>query len=212
MRRIILAALLALILHAILFNISADYLKKKLPLKKPEPITLTLSYRIPEKPIPAIINKPKKPLKKIEFPKDKPKKEVVVPKKRKQVIPVKKKQPEKKPEIVPIKEPVVTPVLSPVEDEPIKEVPVEDIPDVPAETKQKEREIHEVETEPIEFPTPPPISIIEASPRYRENPVPKYPRMAKRRGLEGTVIIEVLVNTQGSVNDLRLYKSSGHSM
>ena len=208
MVRIILATLLALTLHALLFTISADHLKKKLPLKKPEPISLSLTYIYPEKEIPPVINKPMKPLKKIELPKEEPKKKVISPKEKKQITPILKKQPE----IIPIKEPVIKPVISPVEEEPIREVPVEDIPGVPVESVPKEQETQEVKTEPVESPTPPPVPIAEAIPRYRENPVPKYPKMAKRRGLEGIVIIEVLVNAQGRVDDMRLYKSSGYSM
>jgi len=44
----------------------------------------------------------------------------------------------------------------------------------------------------------------------RTNPRPKYPRIARRRGLEGTVILKILVNTHGRVGGCRVHKSSGH--
>jgi len=44
----------------------------------------------------------------------------------------------------------------------------------------------------------------------RTNPRPRYPRSARRRGLEGTVVLTVLVNTRGWVGGCRVYKSSGH--
>jgi protein TonB len=53
-------------------------------------------------------------------------------------------------------------------------------------------------------------SIREATPAYRANPSPEYPAIARRRGYEGTVLVEVLVNRDGRVEDLRLSQSSGY--
>jgi periplasmic protein TonB len=53
-------------------------------------------------------------------------------------------------------------------------------------------------------------SIREAIPAYRANPSPEYPAIARRRGYEGTVLVEVLVNREGRVEDLRLSQSSGY--
>jgi periplasmic protein TonB len=53
-------------------------------------------------------------------------------------------------------------------------------------------------------------SIHEAIPAYRANPSPEYPAIARRRGYEGTVLVEVLVNREGRVEDLRLSQSSGY--
>ena len=60
--------------------------------------------------------------------------------------------------------------------------------------------------------TPPaPTGVVrEAAPLYQSNPPPAYPRQARRRGLQGVVTLEVLVNAQGRVADLRLFASSGH--
>jgi protein TonB len=52
----------------------------------------------------------------------------------------------------------------------------------------------------------------EAAPLYASNPAPKYPIQARRRGLEGTVLLEALIDTSGRVIDLRLSTSSGHSI
>lgn len=49
-------------------------------------------------------------------------------------------------------------------------------------------------------------------PTFRTNPRPKYPRSACRRGLEGTVVLKVLVNTHGRVGECRVHKSSGHQI
>ena len=53
--------------------------------------------------------------------------------------------------------------------------------------------------------------IVRAVPAYRDNPRPEYPRRARRRGYEGTVILEVLVNRAGKVEDLRVASSSGYA-
>ncbi len=52
----------------------------------------------------------------------------------------------------------------------------------------------------------------EARPEYLKNAPPVYPLMAKRRGYEGTVILEVLITRHGKVKDLRIFHSSGHKI
>ncbi len=52
----------------------------------------------------------------------------------------------------------------------------------------------------------------EAVPLYKVNPPPKYPRLARKRGYQGTVVLDVLVNQNGRVGDLRLFTSSGYSI
>ena len=54
--------------------------------------------------------------------------------------------------------------------------------------------------------------VIEAVPLYKVNPLPEYPRMARKRGYQGTVVLEVLVDQNGRVGDLRLFTSSGYSI
>jgi len=54
--------------------------------------------------------------------------------------------------------------------------------------------------------------IVEARPAYLENPPPPYPAIARRRGYQGTVILEVLVGKNGAVKDIRMFKSSGHKV
>lgn len=54
------------------------------------------------------------------------------------------------------------------------------------------------------------LVILRATPLYRINPPPKYPRQARRRGLEGVVLLEALIDISGRVADLKLFTSSGH--
>ena len=54
--------------------------------------------------------------------------------------------------------------------------------------------------------------IHEARPIYRLNPSPKYPRIARIRGYQGNVLLDVLVNKDGEVHDLKIYRSSGYPL
>jgi protein TonB len=52
----------------------------------------------------------------------------------------------------------------------------------------------------------------KASPLYSHNPPPSYPQSARVRRLEGTVELNVLVDTKGRVRDLNLRRSSGYTV
>jgi len=54
--------------------------------------------------------------------------------------------------------------------------------------------------------------IFEAKPIYRSNPSPKYPRIARIRGYQGHVLLDVLVDRDGNVQDLKVFKSSGYPL
>ncbi|HUJ16744.1 MAG TPA: energy transducer TonB [Nitrospirota bacterium] len=47
---------------------------------------------------------------------------------------------------------------------------------------------------------------------YLNNPKPLYPPVARRMKVEGTVVVQVLVNSNGKPENVRLEKSSGSSM
>jgi protein TonB len=55
----------------------------------------------------------------------------------------------------------------------------------------------------------PPGTLQMAYPRYQSNAPPLYPGLARKRGQEGTVILQVLVNSQGSVDELEIEITSG---
>ncbi len=46
---------------------------------------------------------------------------------------------------------------------------------------------------------------------YRGNPKPPYPRASRRRREEGTVLLRIFVNADGTVGEVVLLKSSGFS-
>lgn len=52
--------------------------------------------------------------------------------------------------------------------------------------------------------------IIKATPLYKLIPKPRYPRLARTRGYQGTVHLNVLVGDDGMVKDLQVASSSGH--
>jgi periplasmic protein TonB len=54
---------------------------------------------------------------------------------------------------------------------------------------------------------------VQASvPLYDLNPPPVYPRMARRRNYQGTVLLDVRVSAKGTVAEVRLARSSGHGI
>ncbi len=58
----------------------------------------------------------------------------------------------------------------------------------------------------------PASAITLAKPLYRQNPAPAYPRKARRLGYEGMVMLKVLVDENGRVDDLTVLESSGHTI
>jgi TonB family protein len=51
-----------------------------------------------------------------------------------------------------------------------------------------------------------------ARPLYKQNTAPPYPRKARRLGYEGLVMLKVLIDENGRVDDLTVLKSSGHTV
>ncbi len=47
---------------------------------------------------------------------------------------------------------------------------------------------------------------------YLNNPAPEYPRSARKRGQEGTVLLDVRVSTAGTPKQVLLERSSGHHL
>ena len=54
--------------------------------------------------------------------------------------------------------------------------------------------------------------ITHALPVYRRNTPPQYPLMARRRGYQGRVLLEVLVRKDGRAGFIRLARSSGYEV
>ena len=215
MRRFLIAAGLALLLHVLLFSAKADWLKKgEVKWSRPEPITLALTYHQPPKPRP-------KPQKRIAPPKPKTvihqqktlEKEILSPPLPQPQTPPPPVEEKPIPEPMEVKpEPSIEPVIQ-KPDEPIVEVveqEEEPVIETAAVPEIQSIDAYIVEDMADEPPAPEPLPIEMAVPTYREEPV--YPRLARRRGYEGTVILKVLVGVDGSVADLEILESSGHDI
>jgi protein TonB len=208
------SAIVAMALHALLLSVRTDWGKVK-RLSPPSPMVLSLSYKTPEArqaPPPEPVREP--------------------PKKPAPPAPAKSEERDKRF----VSEPKPTP---PKKKPPLKvpkERPAEETPPLPrtAEWRATADETAKVEAE---IPSPPastekqpstlsssqslaakPNSEVkrayarEAVPLYLKNPPPEYPPTARRRGYEGTVVMEVFVDREGRVRDLTLFQSSGHKV
>ena len=81
-----------------------------------------------------------------------------------------------------------------------------DMPKTSAAITEEPGEVREEKSPDAASPTP----LVYAYPLYRKNSPPPYPRLARRRGYEGTVLLEVLVKEDGRVGTVRVNRSSGH--
>lgn len=232
MKRLLLAAGLALTVHGILLGAETDWIKKKV-IHKPTPrvVTLTLSYYQPERPqvkpalkrpkmvpkeaAPVVKEKERKHILRQKPPKKSPQPQKRAPKPKKVLAPQKpaKTFTQSKKENIPRVTENAPPPLKP---EPLPEPeqpesveglfePWEDFNEEPFEKKGVEEKTRMASI-------PPPQVLREARPMYRTNPSPRYPRLARKRGYEGTVVLEVLVDPNGRVKDLQVFKSGGYAI
>ena len=185
MKRIIIAAILALGIHGFLLGLKFDRLQK-MSSERPKlrVMNMSLSLRQPRMTTPkAALDKPKhKSNKKPKhFPGPKPKK-------------------------------VVKDVIQKTEKDPSKAIPEKTVNMPKTSDISEQTEIKTVFRETAEEgKTVTGKQVIrEARPLYRSNPPPKYPAVARRRGFQGNVDLEVLVGPIGNVLDLRVLSSSGY--
>ncbi|MGD9082942.1 MAG: energy transducer TonB [Desulfobacterales bacterium] len=194
MKRITLAALLALGIHGFLLGLKFDLLQI-ISSERPKPRVMSISL-VPRQPSETT---PKAAPSK---PNHKTKKHPVVKK-------IKKKPklfPKPKPKKV-IKEVIQKPEKDRSKENSEKTFEVTKTPDLLEQTQTKsafkdtDTEVATLSGEQI---------IREARPLYRLNPPPKYPAVARRRGFQGNVVLEVLVGPVGNVIELHVLSSSGY--
>jgi protein TonB len=191
-KRILIAAVLALGIHGLLLGMECGRLKR-IQLERPQPrvMTMTLVLRQPKVPVSKLV---------IKSPNVESKKPVIVKKV--------KKEPKHKPFPKPKPKKIIKADVQPPEKELSKEIPEKTFaesktPVKPEQTVFKESAKKEISMSVKQI-------VREAIPLYRTNPSPKYPGIAKRRGYQGSVVLEVLVGRSGSVVDLRVFLSSGY--
>jgi protein TonB len=185
MKRLLPAVLIATLFHVTLFAIDPGLLMKQ-PGKIQKPaITVTMSYRRKPSPPPPV----EKPL------------EIKKEKKMKVANKVKEPAAVKAEKTVPETEPVKNKAIVEEKPEPVEE----EVVDEPVTLEGDETEGYVPDKEGS-------VVVTEAIPLYRANPEPAYPRLAKKRGYQGTVLLSVLVNKEGTVDDLWLFESSGYKI
>jgi protein TonB len=209
-RSLILAFMMALVAHVLLAGVELDMFKGPLQVRN-VPISLTVDLIHPaeekkpeKKGIKQSITRKAKPK-----PKPTPTKETVsteIPEKRL----LSEKQPPQKSKV-----PVYLPspgIVGEKEEQsnPEKEYAfIPDRVDIPTALPKKEDVRHTQEEDRLA-----PTSLDEpttfATPDYKNNDAPTYPLLARRRNYEGTVVLDVLVRRDGTVESIRLARSSGH--
>jgi protein TonB len=196
-RRLLLAAVLALAFHSLLFTIRFEGPKAKF-IQSPKPLTLSLAQG-PAEPLPSLA------VPRIPEPQDPPRfyrPQLKEEKPQRQKTSKSKRSPKG-----------IDPSLPPHQEQagPLTGSPGLAAEKVPVTAIPQE----------FSFPTRASLegsqesrstSVREATPLYRQNPVPDYPLLGRKRGYQGTVIIDVLVSREGRVSDLRLSTSSGHTV
>lgn len=196
MRRIIIPAILAVGIHGLLFGMEFNWLHGEPSIKPKSPVmTMTLTYlQSPKQQPKPVVQKPipvnQKVIKKVKKTKPKP---TILPKPKPDFIPLSRLEPELPPQqLVKKIEPItVNTRLEKVLDK----VPV-------AFSNKAAKELTAI---------PAPV-IRKARPLYLVNPPPRYPRSAKKRGYQGIVKLKVLVGQNGKVGELKVIKSSGHTI
>ena len=185
MKRITIAAILALSIHGFLLGLKFDGLRR-ISSERPKLRVMNMSLA------------PRQP--RITTPKASP----IKPK------PKTKKHPEHFPKPKPKK--VIKEVIQKTEKDPSKAIPEKpvEIPKTFDLPEQTQRESVSKETDTGGEPVSEKQIIREARPLYRSNPPPKYPAVARRRGFQGNVVLEVLVGPVGNVIELHVLSSSGY--
>ena len=218
MRRLVPAFVLAVLLHALLLNAAPAWLDQRAShAPMAQVVTMQLIDRMPDRP--AMRGLPKAPPLLPPVPEKKAVSKAMPEKRRVRVKPV---HPKFQPSVRP---PAITPVLTPS--------PAPAIPASAALPDNSEADSSSTVPQPSPAglngspPTPhfdPSESdaapggsrtdsaiVVAATPRYSVNPPPVYPAIARKRGDEGTVLLEVHVDEAGRVDDLRIAASSGYN-
>jgi periplasmic protein TonB len=199
MKRLAVAAVLAASLHGAAFWAAGPLIRPILPLAHSQAVTVNLvSVQAPANIVPDPAPQKVQPPPKLKpEPKHKPK---LKPKQLPKAAP----RPRMRPRSAP-RPPVIDPLPAPP-------VAVE----APPAGSPAEKPLEEPETSA--FADTGPVSrqehaAVQASvPLYDLNPPPVYPRMARRRNYQGTVLLDVRVSARGTVAEVRLARSSGHGI
>jgi protein TonB len=187
MRRLVFAALLAAGLHGAAFWVAGPGTRPVLPLARSQSMTINLVSvqalaAAPSPPVPKKIQPPPEP-------KAKPRR---------------------------IRKPAPQPVAR-FQPPPPPSMP-EPASEPPAAAPEPSAEQSPAETDTPQQGDPGPVSrmehgaVQESVPLYDLNPPPVYPRVARRRNYQGTVLLDVRVTAEGTVAEVKVARSSGYSV
>jgi periplasmic protein TonB len=205
MRRLLPAILIALACHGLLFALGPLEIAKAPRLRTARrPVTLNLAHFVPAA---QKIHKSPPPPK----PKPRPKQKL---KAEPQAAPTPPPKIEKQPPR-PKPKPQLAPKPKPVEPGPAQEPAPELTQAVDSDPlpPQNSSPPAAAEVAAVTDPGPPQEApLVEATPLYANNPPPRYPRSARRRGHQGTVLLSVFVDPGGRVDRLKVLASSGYEV
>ena len=220
-RSIIFAFVCALLLHSVVALVDLNAFKRPSSLKI-SPKSLTMNIVVPQpikKPSiaispPKVIIKPlvkKRIIKKVKpVQKIKPK-DATIQKIQPDTVEVKEVFPEKD-KIISDIAPITFPPKMKKEDDFIEEyafIPdMVDIPQASPNIKATPREVKKDEVSDLLSD----IHITYAHPIYKRNISPPYPLLARKRGYQGTVLLEVLVSKDGKAASIQVSRSSGYKI
>lgn len=226
MKRLWVSGALALLVHTGLFalHVGKHGLRSEPEVNRSVVIDLqALSVNKKDSPGPAIPRKPRVSLA-ARQPKPEPvAKPVQRPAPKPEIKPKPKKQPPKKQmekfQPRPEPPPVVKKDIAPAAPQPIHST-VTNTATMETSAKQASAVPKVSTANTVDASAPPPASpaqiaaipVTLAIPMYESNPPPNYPVLARKRGYEGTVMVNVEVDTTGRVKDLNLSASSGYKM
>jgi len=222
-RSLIIAFLCALILHSVVALVELSAFKIPLSVKI-SPKTLTMNIVVPRPVRKTSIGKnpsidAKKPIIKKRMVKEKvkPKKRItpkvdMIKKIQSDRSVMKEKLPEKGETLADLS-PADFPADKKKEDIFLKEdtVFIPDMVDIPRASPNIKDTPHKVKKEDISGSLSA-IPITYAHPIYKGNISPPYPLLARKRGYQGTVLLEVLVSKDGKAASIQLVSSSGHKI
>jgi protein TonB len=193
MKRLGMAAVLALAVHGVLFRVGIPWTRPVLPLAQSRAVDISLvTFQKPDqKPVPPVPEK----ITPLPKPKSKPRPAALARPQARTVVPP---PPVSRPETAePMDEPAPAVAKRPAE--PLAgETPPETVGAVMVENAARVDQAH--------------AAVQVSVPRYDINPPIAYPPLARRRNFEGTVLLDVRVSVDGRAVEVRLAQSSGHSV
>lgn len=218
MKRLFCALILAISIHAVFLSIQINMTPKPGIQTKTEPIKITMSHRqikkqVMDTPVTSNSTLKKQKPEALEPVRKKPlKQHKIVQNKIKKVKTIKLPDPKTEPEI----EPEIDTKPLPKQNNVLANLPSP--PNLPMEPKLTTAPAavtnYEKKSTLLPHQYKPATAVIstKAIPKYKTNPKLGYPRIAKKRGYQGQVLLFVVVSKKGITKEVSISKSSGHKI